>query len=109
MVSVTVGPGLDFDAGQEKALLARLMAMYAVVAASRLLRGDATTRAEVTRGRITQIRRLNRQIDTLTKRIPAEVAQSGTSLTDIYGIGALVAAGLPPVSWRLALRGGAYV
>ena len=31
-VSLTVGSGLDFDAGQEKALLARLMAMYGVVA-----------------------------------------------------------------------------
>ena len=41
-------------------------------AASRLLRGDATTRAEVARGRITQICRLNRQIDALTKRIAAE-------------------------------------
>ena len=37
VVSVTVGPGLDFDAGQEKALLARLMAMYAVVAAVSLI------------------------------------------------------------------------
>ena len=61
-------------------------------AASRLPRGDASARAEVVRGRITQIRRLNRQIDALTKRIAAEVSQSGTSLTDIYGIGPLVAA-----------------
>ena len=37
VVSVRVGPGLDFDAGQEKALLARLMAMYAVVAAVSLI------------------------------------------------------------------------
>ena len=37
VVSVTVGPGLDFDAGQEKALLARLMAMYAVVVAVSLI------------------------------------------------------------------------
>ena len=32
VVSLMVGPGLDFDAGQEKALLARVMAMYGVVA-----------------------------------------------------------------------------
>ena len=31
VVSLTLGPGLDIDAGQEKALLARLAAMYAVV------------------------------------------------------------------------------
>ena len=32
VVSLATGSGLDFDAGQEKALLARLMAMYGVVA-----------------------------------------------------------------------------
>ncbi len=32
VVSLTMGSGLDFDAGQEKALLARVMAMYGVVA-----------------------------------------------------------------------------
>ena len=61
-------------------------------AASRLLRGDTTTRAEVARDRITHIRRLNRHIDPLGARIATEVSQSGTSLTDIYGIGALTAA-----------------
>ena len=61
-------------------------------AASRLLRGDTTTRAEVARGRITHIRRLNRHIDQLGARIATEVSQRGTSLTDIYGIGALTAA-----------------
>ena len=61
-------------------------------AASRLLRGDTTTRAEVARDRITHIRRLNRQIGQLGARIATEVSQSGTSLTDIYGIGPLTAA-----------------
>ena len=37
VVSLAVGPGLDFDAGQEKALLARVMAMYAVVASVSLI------------------------------------------------------------------------
>ena len=37
VVSLTVGPGLDFDLGQEKALLARVMAMYAVVASVSLI------------------------------------------------------------------------
>ena len=61
-------------------------------AASRLLRGDTTTRAEVARDRIAHIRRLNRHIDQLGARIATAVSQSGTSLTDIYGIGALTAA-----------------
>ena len=37
VVSLTVGPGLDFDLGQEKALLARVMAMYGVVACVSLI------------------------------------------------------------------------
>ena len=37
VVSLTVGPGLDFDAGQEKALLARVVAMYAIVASVSLI------------------------------------------------------------------------
>ncbi len=37
VVSLTVGAGLDFDLGQEKALLARVMAMYAVVASVSLI------------------------------------------------------------------------
>ena len=37
VVSLTMGPGLDFDAGQEKALLARVVAMYAVVASVSLI------------------------------------------------------------------------
>ena len=37
VVSLTVGPGLDFDAGQEKALLFRVVAMYAIVASVSLI------------------------------------------------------------------------
>ena len=37
VVSLAVGPGLDFDLGQEKALLFRVMAMYAVVASVSLI------------------------------------------------------------------------
>ena len=61
-------------------------------AAARLLRGDPGAPAEVARSRITHIRRLNRQIDTLSTRIAGAVTHTGTSLTGIYGIGALVAA-----------------
>lgn len=44
------------------------------------------------RSRIREIRRLNREIDHLGRRIAQAVNDCGTSLTDIYGIGPLVAA-----------------
>ena len=37
VASLAVGPGLDFDAGQEKALFARVVAMYAIVATVSLI------------------------------------------------------------------------
>ena len=61
-------------------------------AAARLLRGDPSAAAEVARRRVTRIRRLNREIDALSAQIARAVTDSGTSLTDIYGIGTLVAA-----------------
>ena len=61
-------------------------------AAARLLRGDPSPPAEIARRRVTRIRRLNREIDELSKQIARTVADTRTSLTDIYGIGALVAA-----------------
>ena len=60
--------------------------------AARLLRGDTAPRATIARSRITQIRRLNRQINALGAQIARAVADTGTSLTDIYGIGPLIAA-----------------
>ena len=49
VVSPMVGPGLDFDAGQEKALLARVMAMYGVVASVSLIaRFERVRRQEYT-------------------------------------------------------------
>lgn len=60
--------------------------------AARLLRGDPSAPAEVARSRITHIRRLNRQVDALSARIARAVTDCGTSLTGIYGIGALVTA-----------------
>ncbi len=57
-----------------------------------MLRGDPGPRADVARDRIRQTRRLNHQIDALSKQIAAKVVDSATTLTDIYGIGALVAA-----------------
>ena len=61
-------------------------------AASRLLRGDTSARAGIARSRIRGIRRLNREIDALSKRIAATLNDSHTSLTSIYGVGPLIAA-----------------
>ena len=58
----------------------------------RLLSGDAGARGNVAGGRVRHIRELNRQIAELTSQISAPVAASGTTLTDIHGIGALTAA-----------------
>ena len=58
----------------------------------RLLCGDTGARANVARGRVRHIRELNRQIAELTSQIGALVAASGTTLTEIHGIGALTAA-----------------
>ena len=60
--------------------------------AAALLRGDPSAQATVGRDRIAGIRRLDRIIAKLTQQIAATVAESGTSLTSIYGIGPLIAA-----------------
>ena len=57
-----------------------------------LLRGDNSAHARVARSRITEIRGLNRRIAALGADIAEAVAASGSTLTDIYGVGPLVAA-----------------
>ena len=61
-------------------------------AATKLLRGDTGPRAEIARDRVRQIRQLNRQVDALSTRFVEAVTHSGTTLTDIYGIGPIGAA-----------------
>ena len=70
----------------------RLTTPTALTKASYLLRGDRNTRAGVAKRRIRHIRELNRQIDDLATQITAMVRASKTTLTNIYGVGALVAA-----------------
>ena len=70
----------------------RLTTPTALTKASYLLRGDNNTRAGVAKRRVRHIRELNRQIDDLATQITAMVRASGTTLTNIYGVGALVAA-----------------
>ena len=61
-------------------------------AAGELLRDDDSARAEIARSRIRDIRRLGREIDALAQRIASLLSDTPTSLTGIYGIGALTAA-----------------
>ena len=60
--------------------------------ATRLLRGDATSRARIARSRIKALRALQRTIDSLAAEIRGAVDATGTTLCRIDGIGHLVAA-----------------
>ena len=59
---------------------------------ARLLAGDSAAPARVARGRLRQIRELNRQIADLTAEISELVSANGTTLTKIRGIGTIGAA-----------------
>ena len=73
VVSLTVGSGLDFDAGQEKALLARLMAMYAVVASVSLIARFERIRREES---VQRERELHRERIELSQSIHDTAAQT---------------------------------
>ena len=78
VVSLTVGPGLDFDAGQEKALLFRVVAMYAVVASVSLI------------ARFERVRRqesAERERELLRERIELSQAIHDTAAQTAYMIG----------------------
>ena len=73
VVSLMVGPGLDFDAGQEKALLARVMAMYGVVASVSLIARFERVRRQESAERE---RELQRERIELSQTIHDTVAQT---------------------------------
>ena len=78
VVSLTVGSGLNFDLGQEKALLARVMAMYAVVASVSLI------------ARFERVRRqesAERERELLRERIELSQAIHDTAAQTAYMIG----------------------
>ena len=78
VVSLTMGPGLDFDLGQEKALLARAMAMYGVVACVSLI------------ARFERVRRqesMERERGLLRERIELSQAIHDTAAQTAYMIG----------------------
>jgi transposase len=57
-----------------------------------LLRADRSVRAELIRDRIAEITRLIDKIAAVKKQIATKIAESGTTLTQLHGIGFLVAA-----------------
>jgi transposase len=61
-------------------------------AAIALLRGDPSVRAALIRDRIAEIRRAEDKIDSLEKQIVSAVKASGTTLTELRGIGFIIAA-----------------
>lgn len=63
-----------------------------IKAAQALLRGDRSVRADLVRDHINEIRRLSDKIAITDKRIAWKVEQSGTTLTQLRGIGFIVAA-----------------
>lgn len=57
-----------------------------------LLRGDRSVRGELVRRRLTEVSRLDREIAQLNRRIAVTVPQTGTTLTEIPGVGPFIAA-----------------
>lgn len=60
-------------------------------AARRLLRGDHSVRADLTRRRLSRMRQLDAEVKEITAVVGARVVASGSSLTGIYGVGPIVA------------------
>ena len=57
-----------------------------------LLRGDPSVRAQLVRQRIGELRRLGREIAQTKAHIARKVKESGTTLTELQGIGPIIAA-----------------
>ncbi|MGH2778674.1 MAG: transposase, partial [Actinomycetota bacterium] len=57
-----------------------------------MLRSDRSVRADLIRDRIGEIRRLNDKIALVEKQLASKVVYSGTSLTQLHGIGFIAAA-----------------
>jgi len=60
--------------------------------AKSLLRGDRSVRAELIRKRLAELSRLEAEVATMDRRIEAMVRDTGTSLTEIPGVGPFIAA-----------------
>jgi transposase len=69
-----------------------LRARRHVVRARTLLRGDRSVRGELLRLRLAEVLRLSRDIEQTDRRIAAKLRETSTTLTEIPGVGPLVAA-----------------
>lgn len=70
----------------------KLLTKGQLAKARRLVRGDHSIRAELLRRRLTEIARLDRSIAQAGEQIRTAVKQAGTTLTEIPGVGPLIAA-----------------
>ncbi len=70
----------------------KLNTKAARTAALTLLREDSSVRAELIRDRIAEIRRLDKTVASVERRIALRVKESETTLTQLRGVGFLVAA-----------------
>ena len=77
--------------GYERRAPSLVRAKHLSTAAS-LVRGDPSVRAALVRRRIGELRRLGREIATTRAQIEMKLGQSGTTLTEVPGIGAVIAA-----------------
>ena len=65
---------------------------WQVNAALDLLEGDSSVRAGLCRRRLQRVQQVDAEVSDLTKQITTLVEAEDTSLTDIYGVGPIVAA-----------------
>jgi transposase len=72
--------------------LPRLTSRSHLHAALELLENDSSVRVAVTRARLARLLAIHAELASLREQIAALVQHSGTSLTEIYGIGVFVAA-----------------
>lgn len=89
--------------------LPRLTTKAGLKAAMRLASGDRSIRAELVRDLIAEIRRLDAQIGRVNARLATKVKDTGTTLTELNGVGKWVAArilGEIGGAERLGTRGG---
>ena len=70
----------------------RLTAPTFITAATDILAGDTSVRAQLTRRRLTRLAQLTAEIGEVQGLITAAVAEVKTGLTDLYGLGAVGAA-----------------
>lgn len=78
--------------GYQTKIRGRLTVPSALSRVTRLISKDRSVRADIAQRRIRTLRGLIKQIEELNRRISQHVAASGTTLTQIYGIGTLGAA-----------------